>query len=128
MVPHPPHPLRPWGGTLLFLDRPFSSEAIVSLTPKPGQASFFTLDGSHNSNTPAHSSAEYVPNHPATGTSRCYIIYTSGSTGKPKGVAIEHRAACALVAAERALFNVQPTDVIYHGFSVSFDASVEEVC
>src|ERR1043166_507903 len=57
----------------------------------------------------------------------CYIIYTSGSTGRPKGVMIEHRSACHLVRAEGQLFAVQPRDRVYQGFSLSFDASVEEV-
>lgn len=57
----------------------------------------------------------------------CYIIYTSGSTGRPKGVMIEHRSACHLVATEGRLFAVRPEDRVYQGFSLSFDASVEEV-
>jgi non-ribosomal peptide synthetase-like protein len=65
-----------------------------------------------------------------TGTTpedRCYVIYTSGTTGKPKGVEIEHRSACHLVRAEGKLFQVQPGDRVYQGFSLAFDASVEEV-
>ena len=57
----------------------------------------------------------------------CYVIYTSGSTGRPKGVMIEHRSACHLVCAEGEIFRVQPTDRVYQGFSLCFDASVEEV-
>ena len=57
----------------------------------------------------------------------CYVIYTSGTTGKPKGVEIEHRSACHLVRAEGKLFQVQPADRVYQGFSLAFDASVEEV-
>jgi non-ribosomal peptide synthetase-like protein len=57
----------------------------------------------------------------------CYVIYTSGSTGKPKGVEIEHRSAAHLVRAERWLFDAQPDDRVYQGFSLAFDASVEEV-
>ena len=57
----------------------------------------------------------------------CYVIYTSGSTGKPKGVQIEHRAATHLVLAERVIYGVEPTDRVFHGFSVAFDASVEEI-
>jgi non-ribosomal peptide synthetase-like protein len=56
-----------------------------------------------------------------------YIIYTSGTTGRPKGVAIEHRSVSHLVDAERALFQVQPSDRVYQGFSVAFDASIEEI-
>ena len=57
----------------------------------------------------------------------CYIIYTSGSTGRPKGVQVEHRSACHLVRAEGALFHVGSEDRVFHGFSVAFDASVEEI-
>jgi hypothetical protein len=31
------------------------------------------------------------------------------------------------IRAERKLFNLAPTDVVYQGFSFAFDASVEEV-
>jgi non-ribosomal peptide synthetase-like protein len=57
----------------------------------------------------------------------CYVIYTSGTTGKPKGVEIAHRSACHLVRAEGKLFQVQSADRVYQGFSLAFDASVEEV-
>ncbi|HEV8322059.1 MAG TPA: Pls/PosA family non-ribosomal peptide synthetase [Myxococcota bacterium] len=57
----------------------------------------------------------------------CYVIYTSGSTGRPKGVMIEHRSASHLVRCEGDLFGVRPEDRVYQGFSLSFDASVEEV-
>ena len=57
----------------------------------------------------------------------CYVIYTSGSTGKPKGVQIEHRSAAHLVRAEQRLFGVRADDRVYQGFSLAFDASVEEV-
>lgn len=57
----------------------------------------------------------------------CYVIYTSGSTGRPKGVQIEHRSACHLVRAEGWVYGVRPDDRVYQGFSVAFDASVEEI-
>ena len=63
----------------------------------------------------------------ATPEDLCYVIYTSGTTGKPKGVEIEHRSAAHLVRAEGKLFQVQPHDRVYQGFSLAFDASVEEV-
>jgi amino acid adenylation domain-containing protein len=56
-----------------------------------------------------------------------YIIYTSGTTGRPKGVQIEHRSVCHLVRAEGQLFQARPEDRVYQGFSIAFDASVEEV-
>ena len=57
----------------------------------------------------------------------CYAIFTSGSTGQPKGVALAHRSVCNLVRAEGALFGVAPGDRVFQGFSIAFDASVEEV-
>ena len=63
----------------------------------------------------------------ATPGDLCYVIYTSGTTGSPKGVEIEHRSACHLVRAEGKLFQVQSSDRVYQGFSLAFDASVEEV-
>lgn len=57
----------------------------------------------------------------------CYVIYTSGTTGRPKGVQVEHRNASHLVRAEGEIFRVVPDDRVYQGFSVAFDASVEEI-
>ncbi len=57
----------------------------------------------------------------------CWVIYTSGSTGRPKGVMVEHRSACRLVRAEGEIFGVRPGDRVYQGFSLAFDASVEEI-
>ncbi len=56
-----------------------------------------------------------------------YVIYTSGSTGKPKGVRIPHRSACNLVRAEEEVYGVNEQDRIFQGFSLAFDASVEEL-
>ncbi|HVX11672.1 MAG TPA: Pls/PosA family non-ribosomal peptide synthetase [Pirellulales bacterium] len=68
---------------------------------------------------------------PADGTAGaddlCYVIYTSGSTGRPKGVEIEHRSAVHLVRAEASLFAVTSDDRVFQGFSLAFDASVEEL-
>ena len=60
-------------------------------------------------------------------TDLCYVIYTSGTTGRPKGVQVEHRSVCHLVRAEGYIFDVQSNDRVYQGFSIAFDASVEEV-
>ena len=57
----------------------------------------------------------------------CYVIYTSGSTGRPKGVVIEHRHAVNFVQALRSLYKINEDDRVYQGFSVAFDASIEEI-
>ncbi len=57
-----------------------------------------------------------------------YVIYTSGSTGRPKGVEIEHRSSVNYIqVVNRAVYAITPRDRVYQGFSIAFDASVEEV-
>jgi non-ribosomal peptide synthetase-like protein len=55
-----------------------------------------------------------------------YVLYTSGSTGKPKGIPIAHRQICHLVRAEQTVLEINKTDRVYQGFSVSFDMWCEE--
>jgi non-ribosomal peptide synthetase-like protein len=57
----------------------------------------------------------------------CYVIYTSGSTGKPKGVEIPHPSICHYVKEASKLYAMSSDDRIYHGFSLAFDASLEEL-
>jgi len=57
----------------------------------------------------------------------CYVIYTSGTTGHPKGVMIEHRNAIAYLQAIDQVYAITHTDRVYQGFSIAFDASVEEI-
>lgn len=59
--------------------------------------------------------------------SPAYVIYTSGTTGQPKGVVLPHRSISHLVQAEQALFQPTPEDRVAQGFSVAFDASLEEI-
>ena len=56
-----------------------------------------------------------------------YVIYTSGTTGLPKGVLIPHHSICHLVRAEQVLFQPTPQDRVVQGFSIAFDASLEEI-
>lgn len=56
-----------------------------------------------------------------------YVIYTSGSTGRPKGVMLEHMNAVAFVRTLRSIYKITADDRIYQGFSIAFDASVEEI-
>ena len=55
-----------------------------------------------------------------------YVLYTSGSTGKPKGIPISHKQICHLVRSEQTIIQIQSTDKVYQGFSVSFDMWCEE--
>lgn len=57
----------------------------------------------------------------------CYVIYTSGTTGKPKGVMTENRNTVRFVHAFNEVCRVTPEDRIFHGFSLGFDGSVEEM-
>jgi non-ribosomal peptide synthetase-like protein len=60
-------------------------------------------------------------------TDVCYVIYTSGSTGRPKGVVLEHRNAVCFAASLPTTYGITDEDRIYQGFSLAFDAAVEEV-
>jgi len=60
-------------------------------------------------------------------SSIAYAIYTSGSTGTPKGVLIPHQSISNLVRSEGKLFQIAPDDRVFQGFSVAFDASLEEL-
>lgn len=57
----------------------------------------------------------------------CYMIYTSGTTGKPKGVLLEHRNIINYVKAAQKIYPITHEDRALQGFSVSFDASTEEL-
>ena len=57
----------------------------------------------------------------------CYVIYTSGSTGSPRGVVVEHRNAVNFVQAMQKVYGLTSQDRVYQGFSIAFDAAVEEI-
>lgn len=57
----------------------------------------------------------------------CYVIYTSGSTGKPKGVEITHGSICHYVGVASELYEMTHNDRVCQGFSLAFDASLEEL-
>jgi amino acid adenylation domain-containing protein len=57
----------------------------------------------------------------------CYVIYTSGTTGRPKGVCISHLNALAYVRGILQVTGVRADDRVIQGFSLAFDASVEQI-
>jgi len=59
--------------------------------------------------------------------SRAYVLFTSGSTGTPKGIPISHKNICHLVRSEQDVLRIRESDLVYQGFSVSFDMWCEEV-
>jgi non-ribosomal peptide synthetase-like protein len=75
--------------------------------------------------SPARLSLEEVP---TSERELSYVIYTSGSTGRPKGVEIQHRSSVNYIqVVNRSVYHIEPVDRVYQGFSIAFDASVEEV-
>jgi len=62
-----------------------------------------------------------------TPKSLCYVIYTSGTTGTPKGIAISHAALYNYVQSALKIYGVTDQDRIYQGFTIGFDASMEEI-
>ena len=57
----------------------------------------------------------------------CYVIYTSGTSGMPKGVLLEHRNVITYIKGALQIYPIDYNDRALQGFSVSFDASVEEI-
>ncbi len=55
-----------------------------------------------------------------------YVLFTSGTTGKPKGIPITNRNICHFIRSENSVLNVNSSDKVYQGFSVSFDMWCEE--
>ncbi|BEG99262.1 Pls/PosA family non-ribosomal peptide synthetase [Bacteroides sedimenti] len=74
---------------------------------------------------------DYPDNKPTvinrTPSDLCYIIYTSGTTGNPKGVLLEHRNVVNYICGAQQIYPLAHSDRALQGFSVSFDASVEEI-
>lgn len=72
-------------------------------------------------------STDRPPINGLTSDNLCYVIYTSGTTGWPKGVAITHRSVCNYVQSAIDIYRVTHKDRVYQGFTIAFDASIEEI-
>ena len=70
--------------------------------------------------------ASYVGINHAHPDNYAYIIFTSGTTGTPKGIPIKHKQISHLVRSENSILKINDTDIVYQGFSDSFDMWFEE--
>jgi non-ribosomal peptide synthetase-like protein len=91
------------------------------LKPQP----LFNIDTQLNTLAEYSSAKPVVENR--TANDLCYIIYTSGTTGKPKGVMLEHRNVINYIKGAQTIYPIDSFYRALQGFSVSFDASVEEI-
>lgn len=74
-----------------------------------------------------HYSIERVTANHFSSENTAYVIYTSGTTGQPKGVAVLHRNVCHYITQALKIYAITEKDRIYQGFSIAFDASIEEI-
>lgn len=120
------------GATYVPVDREMPAERIELVLQEVNAVACFS---NYNLNThckilsvipmPAAVDTTGITGGPTPGDD-AYVLYTSGSTGKPKGIPITHQQICHLVRAEQTIFEIEPSDKVYQGFSVSFDMWCEE--
>lgn len=107
-----------------------NAKCLISVRKFKDKYSSFGRKILHTDKLLADYHSQTVPEHveqPRSHYDAAYMIYTSGSTGKPKGVVVSHAAASNLIKAERQLYKVKPADKVVQGFSIAFDASIEEI-
>ncbi len=128
------------GACYIPLDPGYPEDRVRYIVEDSGAKYILGIEGMHNITSLGNSiivSFDVLKDYPkenlprrVTGVTRnslAYIIYTSGSTGRPKGVMIEHKSACNLVRASQEIYKATPDDRVYQGFTLAFDASVEEL-
>ena len=121
------------GAAYVPVDREIPAERVEVILEEVGAAACFSMQQLNvackmlqvPSSNPLKGESPQAGSHPV-GSDCAYVLYTSGSTGKPKGIPISHQQICHLVRAEQYVFNIQPDDRVYQGFSVSFDMWCEE--
>ena len=132
------------GGAYIPLDPEIPAERVSFIMEDSGAKLLITSDeileriGAQLESTPIYNIDnqlykvnEYPDTKPVienrTPNDLCYIIYTSGTTGKPKGVMLEHRNVVNYIKSAQIIYPIDSTYRALQGFSVSFDASVEEI-
>lgn len=118
------------GATYVPLDYELPADRVLAILSEVRAAAYLSLSilpaGLLKIELPGRE-IEYTDFYPlARPDDNAYVIYTSGSTGKPKGIPITHRQICHLIRAEQTLLKIKSTDIVYQGFSVSFDMWCEE--
>lgn len=93
----------------------YFSDVLIPVAAQPA-----TLAGRPQGATPA-------PTVTISPDAWAYVLFTSGSTGNPKGIPIAHKNICHLIRAEQDILHIKEDDIVYQGFSVSFDMWCEEV-
>ncbi len=121
------------GGSYVPLDQEMPAERVETVLNEVGAKGYIS-QGKINVSCPLFSvvpqptpQAVIPRTQGAQPDNWAYVLYTSGSTGKPKGIPIAHRQICHFVRAEQTVLEVQSTDRVYQGFSISFDMWCEEV-
>ena len=132
------------GGAYIPLDAEIPADRVNFIMQDSGAKILITSDeileriGSQHDNHlifNIDSQLSELSNYPTTkpetqtrkSTDLCYIIYTSGTSGMPKGVLLEHRNVLTYLRGAMEIYPITHTDRALQGFSVSFDASVEEI-
>lgn len=86
----------------------------------PANAEVINIENINGSSTPV--SVKVKP------TDIAYIIYTSGSTGKPKGVKIPHKSIITFGYSELEIYDITSEDTLTQFYTLTFDASLLELC
>lgn len=120
------------GASYVPLDREMPAERVITVLNEVNADGYFSQDALKTDKpiftvVPQPSATQKFPlTEGPLPDNWAYVLYTSGSTGTPKGIPITHRMITHLVRSENSIFNVNDTDKVYQGFSVSFDMWCEE--